>query len=415
MGSLTLVKLLLCQLVALSAARLSGLYIDNGIDQTLIQRVLTRQEKREVQHEILNLLGLPDRPRPSGNRIDRGSASMFLLDVYKSLLDSASETKTSGSQFNISDNDLQAIDESDVIMSFTSRHQDLPNMRHEKGKRLLFDVSEVSPSQTIMGAELRLYQSSNYTIKSDNLFTVSVYMVLSEKENKNSLEFVDSVNTTYDNEGWLIFNVTGVFTNWVAFPDSNKGLYLRIYPHDSPGNIIHAEKLGITTLPGNKDNNEIDKQPFMVAFLQGGTESKQRVKRQVKNRKKKADQSENPYSRSPLLEPPHIWQHSQRSCQIQTLYVSFRDLEWQDWIIAPDGYGAFYCSGECNFPLNAHMNATNHAIVQTLVHLINPLQVPKPCCAPTKLTPISVLYYVDDSNVLLKKYKNMVVKSCGCH
>lgn len=88
---------------------------------------------------------------------------------------------------------------------------------------------------------------------------------------------------------------------------------------------------------------------------------------------------------------------------------------FQDWIIAPDGYDAYYCSGECNFPLNAHMNATNHAIVQTLVHLVSPGKVPKPCCAPTKLSPISVLYFLDESNVILKKYKNMVVKSCGCH
>lgn len=88
---------------------------------------------------------------------------------------------------------------------------------------------------------------------------------------------------------------------------------------------------------------------------------------------------------------------------------------FQDWIIAPDGYDAYYCSGECNFPLNAHMNATNHAIVQTLVHLVNPGKVPKPCCAPTKLSAISVLYFLDESNVILKKYKNMVVKSCGCH
>lgn len=40
---------------------------------------------------------------------------------------------------------------------------------------------------------------------------------------------------------------------------------------------------------------------------------------------------------------------------------------YQDWIIAPEGYAANYCDGECSFPLNAHMNATNHAIVQTLV------------------------------------------------
>lgn len=42
---------------------------------------------------------------------------------------------------------------------------------------------------------------------------------------------------------------------------------------------------------------------------------------------------------------------------------------FQDWIIAPEGYAAFYCDGECSFPLNAHMNATNHAIVQTLVNI----------------------------------------------
>lgn len=45
----------------------------------------------------------------------------------------------------------------------------------------------------------------------------------------------------------------------------------------------------------------------------------------------------------------------------------------QDWIIAPEGYAAYYCEGECAFPLNSYMNATNHAIVQTLVSLKQPL------------------------------------------
>lgn len=93
-----------------------------------------------------------------------------------------------------------------------------------------------------------------------------------------------------------------------------------------------------------------------------------RTKRQA-NQQKRKKKTEN---RNPLMHPGD---HNPRSCQIQTLYVSFKDLKWQDWIIAPDGYGAFYCSGECNFPLNAHMNATNHAIVQTLVHLMHPTKV----------------------------------------
>lgn len=127
------------------------------------------------------------------------------------------------------------------------------------------------------------------------------------------------------------------------------------------------------------------------------------------------------------------------------IWIMFCLFPKKDWIIAPKGYAANYCDGECSFPLNAHMNATNHAIVQTLVslqqapyqsnrwickrvtiasvvfpfwqqvHLMNPDYVPKPCCAPTKLNAISVLYFDDNSNVILKKYRNMVVRACGCH
>lgn len=48
------------------------------------------------------------------------------------------------------------------------------------------------------------------------------------------------------------------------------------------------------------------------------------------------------------------------------------------------------------------------------VHLLKPDEVPKACCAPTKLSPISVLFYDDNNNVILKKHRNMVVKTCGC-
>lgn len=36
-------------------------------------------------------------------------------------------------------------------------------------------------------------------------------------------------------------------------------------------------------------------------------------------------------------------------------------------MIAPQGYSAYYCEGECAFPLDSCMNATNHAILQSLV------------------------------------------------
>lgn len=68
-----------------------------------------------------------------------------------------------------------------------------------------------------------------------------------------------------------------------------------------------------------------------------------------------------------------VWSLMKAQINPWSYHLTFNNF--QDWIIAPDGYGAFYCSGECNFPLNAHKNATNHAIVQTLVHLLNPTKV----------------------------------------
>ncbi|KAG9511102.1 Bone morphogenetic protein 7, partial [Fragariocoptes setiger] len=105
--------------------------------------------------------------------------------------------------------------------------------------------------------------------------------------------------------------------------------------------------------------------------------------------------------------------YHEKDCQKRPFYVNFKELRWSDWIIAPDGYYSFYCAGDCEFPLHSYLNATNHAIVQLLAHLMNK-KVPKPCCVPTRLAPITVLYFDDNSNVVLKAYNNMIVQDCGC-
>ncbi|KAK7463912.1 hypothetical protein BaRGS_00038078 [Batillaria attramentaria] len=89
-------------------------------------------------------------------------------------------------------------------------------------------------------------------------------------------------------------------------------------------------------------------------------------------------------------------------------------LGGNDWIVAPDGYNAYYCQGDCNFPLAHHLNSTNHAIVQTLVNSVDPSAVPKACCVPTELSAISMLYLDEWDKVVLKNYQDMVVEACGC-
>ncbi|XP_044266270.1 protein 60A-like [Tribolium madens] len=384
----------------------AGVYIDNGLNQTIIDREMTPAEKREMEMEILNLLGLPERPKRVSKSLKR-SAPRFLLDIYKSLMEEENGGHRSerSADLNLSGDEQNAIDESDVIMTFESINHHVSSVRHERGKRLWFNVSEMPIAENVVGAELRIYQKEILSPKkARNVYTVTVFELVNTDSGERELEYISAVNTTGSFTGWLNLNLTACLPTWVAFPDSNKGLYLSVHPVDKPGREIRPEDIGLITAKGPDETH-----PFMVAFLKASNHVQ--PKRSIRDLSSKRRVRKSNYVEMMLNDNPHYGS----TCKMYDLYISFKDLKWQDWIIAPTGYSAHYCAGECKFPLNGHMNATNHAIVQTLVHLMNPNKFPKPCCAPTKLTPISVLYFQDDTNVILKKYKKMSVKSCGCH
>lgn len=60
--NILLVNLVVLSLIYCVYASLSGIYVDDG-QQTVLQHQLSRDETHEVEHEILELLGLADRPR----------------------------------------------------------------------------------------------------------------------------------------------------------------------------------------------------------------------------------------------------------------------------------------------------------------------------------------------------------------
>ncbi|XP_072590382.1 growth/differentiation factor 6 [Vulpes vulpes] len=121
--------------------------------------------------------------------------------------------------------------------------------------------------------------------------------------------------------------------------------------------------------------------------------------------------------RRTALASRHGKRHGKKSrlrCGKKPLHVNFKELGWDDWIIAPLEYEAFHCEGVCDFPLRSHLEPTNHAIIQTLMNSMDPGSTPPSCCVPTRLTPISILYIDAGNNVVYKQYEDMVVESCGC-
>lgn len=399
------------------SASQSGIYVDNGFDQTVIQRALNDEDKKDVSLEILEFLGLSTRPRRKHGHLSlRKSAPQYLLDVYESLTEEEHDGRRSSrlkrslhEQENfITDIDKRAIDQSDVIMTFLNKKHHVDEVRHQHGQRLWFDVSDVPDDNILMAAELRIFQNPAHSkwFNNGREYILTVYLVGNAK-NHQEIQVLSSVNTTLDYQGWLELNVTEGLSYWLQYPRNNRGFYISARAVNELEREIRLDDIGLIHLKG-----EDEYQPFMIGFFRGPeliktSKRKNRKKRNTQSRRRKKSDVVNPLFGAPI--------ENIRSCQMQTLYIDFKDLGWHDWIIAPEGYGAYYCSGECNFPLNAHMNATNHAIVQTLVHLLEPKKVPKPCCAPTRLGALPVLYHLNEENVNLKKYKNMIVKSCGCH
>lgn len=394
---------------------------EQGIQSSFVQRRLRGHERREIQKEILSVLGLPHRPRPHLHEKNT-SAPMFMMDLYNSMNVREENVEFPVFRQFFTDNDASFVGsqenhflaDADLVMSFVNLFENDTEVCPQcYSKELRFDLADIPVGEELTAAELRIYKDH---VPYNETYQISVYRVIQEHPSK--LLKLDTQIIYGSDIGWLTFDVTATSKDWVVNPQYNLGLQLRVetMAHKS----IQPRFVGLVGRSGPQE-----KQPFMVAFFRSetihlrsvrSTSGKHWNEDKAKESKEHDDLPFGNITESFMSTSAHSGRRFvKQACKKHELYVSFRDLGWQDWIIAPEGYAAFYCDGECAFPLNSFMNATNHAIVQTLVHFINPETVPKPCCAPTELQGISVLYFDDSSNVILKKYRNMVVRSCGCH
>ncbi|KAG5834251.1 hypothetical protein ANANG_G00259580 [Anguilla anguilla] len=104
-----------------------------------------------------------------------------------------------------------------------------------------------------------------------------------------------------------------------------------------------------------------------------------------------------------------------RHCARRYLKVDFADIGWNEWIISPKYFDAFYCSGSCQFPMPKSVKPSNHATIQSIVRAVGVVPgIPEPCCVPEKMSSLSILFFDENANVVLKVYPNMTVDSCAC-
>nr|CAH0111354.1 unnamed protein product [Daphnia galeata] len=300
-----------------------------------------------------------------------------------------------------------------------------------------FNVSGMGISETLLEAELHLYVLRS---EASLLREVRIYQILDsnwiEQPEKNRLIDIHYVNSS--SEGWLIFRVTQAVQRHSFINSASNQLKFLVTG-------MSAAKQPVMVHVSRRRDRHSNRQPVLVLFNDDNGDSSStsatqsdvvhesisssdtRTNRNYEDRVFRnrrdlmmATETNEPFQK---VATNHKRDHHHRrhltntnECHRQELYVEFESIGWSEWIIAPKGYNAYHCTGICSFPLGQSQKPTNHATVQSIVHEMNLAKsVAMPCCVPNRLLSLSLLYYDENDNVVLKQYGEMVADSCGCH
>ena len=266
----------------------------------------------------------------------------------------------------------------------------------------------VLPStETLHRAELHVLRevpvSDNATMR------LNVYQVLSNSSSEHEMIVDTKLLHHTARDKWHTLDVTDVVKQWRDTPHANHGIRVEV----SGGGSKDRHGARLRRSADIEQEEWLRQQPYLVTYTDDrDVETQQREQdtySDSKNRRRRRARTR----RSKKLKKDRR-RRRKRICRRHSLLVDFEEVGWNSWIVAPPSYDAYYCHGECPFALSDNLNTTNHAVVQSLVHSMNPEIVPKPCCVPTELSPFSLLYVNTNGTLVLKAYKDMVVEACGC-
>lgn len=247
---------------------------------------------------------------------------------------------------------------------------------------LNFHFSNKIYNNDILKATLWVYKPKVQNIKvfREQTLRVADYDSNISKGRKSKARNIIQKQLESKDQGWVSVDVKTIVDSWITRTFKNKSL--------NRTNIIHTLELSCT---GCLSSNEPfasrgQHRPFIVLDLASGKKSS-RKKRSINCRP------------------------GMKDCCRQQFYVSFKDMGWHNWIMAPLGFNANYCTGSCYGHV---LPVYHHTDILQKVAMLNQQREIAPCCSPTKLFGLSLIYFDKDENLFHENVPNMIVDECGC-
>ncbi|CAD5231817.1 unnamed protein product [Bursaphelenchus xylophilus] len=354
-------------------------YVDDVSKQSL-PFILDLQQAQLFQNQILILLGL-EKPVKGINSSDK-IVSTFMSSLYK---------VTESSEDPIFMFDSHKLEEeiyaSDTIMGFVPHNVTILTVNGVSVTEITFIIEK--------DQSLEIFAGTFYLVLEGDLMQIEdVAMHYTHQ----GLHYCTrrSLKGDFDEEvNFASFNGTNLFTEWLENVNGTYKITLELLDYET----------------SEKDLSNIHF--FGVGFFFSDGPVNSRPKRNV-NLENQPDLSRRPEAESGFIPMTSSLGKKPGRCVLKSLFVDFKDLGWDNWVIAPSGYQADFCEGDCNFPLYEDLFPSNHAIVQSLIHLVDDKSTEMAKCAATEMREQSILFMNNQDNIVMKKYQNMRVNRCGC-
>ncbi|XP_006635621.1 growth/differentiation factor 6-A [Lepisosteus oculatus] len=332
----------------------------------------------------------------------------YMLSIYR--------TYSAAEKLGLNASFFRSSKTANTITSFVDRGQDDLSHSPLRRQKYLFDVSTLSDKEELVGAELRIFRKvpGDFQMSETGLYGIQLLSCRSGRLlDSRSLDLQDS-----QRPGWEVLDVWELFKNHRPPAHQNQVCFELKATFGTSEREMDLRHFGF-----ERHHRRQQEKAILVVFTRSRKKENlfNEMKEKIKSSRKAGDPSgfrlKARRRRRTAFNNRHGKRHGKKSksrCSKKPLHVNFKELGWDDWIIAPLDYEAYHCEGVCDFPLRSHLEPTNHAIIQTLMNSMDPNSTPPSCCVPTKLSPISILYIDSGNNVVYKQYEDMVVESCGC-
>ena len=273
-----------------------------------------------------------------------------------------------------------------------------------------------------------------------NKFTIQVYEIYKTKAKAHLLVTEkEVVMDKYNSKDWVAINITKIVSKWFSDPTTNHGIFIRA--KSKRGAALPLDQVGLITGSAASSAAEKHRRPFILVLLntqQHGLLLTQHIVSRIQAERRRKKRKRRDVDFTELMKETKTKQMIRRArinfnkiminrrkqqpddpeklaCRGVPFHVDFKEMNWDEWVLAPKNYVSQRCQGVCSFPIQQQQNATSHALIQSLQNLISGGKYPEPCCAPYQMSPLHIFLLDAYANAVIKEYVDMKVDSCGCH